>query len=200
MFGPVIEGEKVTLRPPRTEDCGVYIEWFSDMEVTRYLARRWPVTLEREHEWLKSHEDSDHSVVWSLEYEGKLVGFSSVENINWNYLFGITGTIIGDRSVWGRGIASEMMILRRDFAFSQLPIRKLQSGYLEGNTGSARAQAKAGYREVGRMREEYFRDGQWLDHILTEILRSEWEALRTGTEAETGPVWHHNHHAGDHSA
>ena len=47
--------------------------------------------------------------------------------------------------------------------------------YLEGNEASARAQASAGYREVGRFRGQYFREGRWLDEVLTELLREDWE-------------------------
>ncbi|HSR25731.1 MAG TPA: GNAT family protein, partial [Candidatus Eisenbacteria bacterium] len=54
----------------------------------------------------------------------------------------------------------------------------LKSGYLEGNEASRRAQASAGYREVGRLRHEFFRDGRWIDHILTELLREDWERRR----------------------
>jgi RimJ/RimL family protein N-acetyltransferase len=67
------------------------------------------------------------------------------------------------------------MRLRADFAFRELPLRKLQSGYLEGNEASRRAQAAAGYREVGRFHGQFFREGRWLDEILTELLREDWE-------------------------
>ena len=97
---------------------------------------------------------------------------------NWSNQHATTGTLIGDKSVWGRGIAGEMMRLRADFAFTELPLRKLKSGYLEGNEASRRAQAGAGYREVGRLRQECFREGRWLDMVLTELLREDWARHR----------------------
>jgi RimJ/RimL family protein N-acetyltransferase len=39
---------------------------------------------------------------------------------------------------------------------------------------SARAQKAAGYREVGRWHLDRFVDGEWLDHILTEVMRDDW--------------------------
>jgi RimJ/RimL family protein N-acetyltransferase len=66
------------------------------------------------------------------------------------------------------------MQLRAAYAFTQLPLRKLKSGYLDGNVASARAQKAAGYREVGRWRGDRFVDGEWLDHILTEVMRDDW--------------------------
>jgi RimJ/RimL family protein N-acetyltransferase len=70
------------------------------------------------------------------------------------------------------------MQIRAEYAFRQLDLHKLNSGYVEGNAGSAEAQRRAGYREVGRLRDELYRDGRWYDHILTELLRDDWEAGR----------------------
>src|SRR5207245_11004884 len=71
------------------------------------------------------------------------------------------GTILGDKTVWGKGLARELMQLRAEYAFMQLPVRKLKAGYIEGNEASARAQAAAGYREAGRWRRDQFVDGEW---------------------------------------
>jgi len=60
----------------------------------------------------------------------------------------------------------------------QLPLRKLKSGYVDGNEASARAQAAAGYREAGRWRRDQFVDGEWRDLVLTELMREDWEKAR----------------------
>jgi RimJ/RimL family protein N-acetyltransferase len=48
-------------------------------------------------------------------------------------------------------------------------------------TRQARAQAAAGYREVGRWQRDRFVDGEWRDHVLTEVLREDWEKARLGS-------------------
>ena len=67
------------------------------------------------------------------------------------------------------------MQLRAEYAFTQTPLRALRSGYLDGNVASARAQKSAGYQEVGRWHDDAFVDGKWIDHVLTELLREDWE-------------------------
>jgi [ribosomal protein S5]-alanine N-acetyltransferase len=175
MYGPVIQGSCFRLRPPRPEEAAVMIAWFEDLEVTARLLRRWPPSLDEEQEWLKKTAADPNSVFWVIEHEGRPIGVTAIEGIDWVNGRGKTGTLIGDKSFWGKGIASEVMRLRADFAFRELPLRKLQSGYLEGNEASRRAQAAAGYREVGRFRAQFFREGRWLDEILTELLREDWE-------------------------
>ena len=151
------------------------ITWFEDMEVTRFLLLRNPPGIEAEKEWLDKMAKEPNDVVWVIEHGRKAVGTTAIHAINWREGWGTTGTVIGDKSVWGKGLGRELMQLRARYAFTQLPLRKLKSAYLEGNDASAKAQAAAGYREVGRYRKDMFVDGRWRDHILTEVLREEWE-------------------------
>src|SRR3989442_35788 len=74
----------------------------------------------------------------------------------------------------GIGRGRQEMSLRDRYAFTQVPLRKLKSGYLAGNDASARAQAAAGYREVGRHEKDMFSDGEWRDHVMTEVMREDW--------------------------
>jgi ribosomal-protein-alanine N-acetyltransferase len=175
VYGPVIQGSCFTLRPPRPEEAPVMIAWFEDLEVTARLQRRFPPSLEEEQEWLKKTAADPNCVFWVIEHEGRPIGVTAIEGIDWVNGRGKTGTLIGDKTSWGKGIGREVMQLRADFAFQELPLRKLQSSYLEGNEASWGAQAAAGYREVGRYRGQFFREGRWLDEILTELHRTDWE-------------------------
>ena len=174
MYGPVIEGELVRLRPPKPEDAAVIITWFEDLEVTRFILLRFPPSIEMEMEWLDRMAKSQDDIVWVVEHEGSAAGVTAIHQINWKNGSGTTGTTIGDRSLWGKGFGREVMQLRCRFAFTQLPLRKLKSAYFDGNEASAKAQAAAGYREVGRYRADQFIDGSWVDHIITEVLREDW--------------------------
>ncbi|MDQ6722233.1 MAG: GNAT family N-acetyltransferase [Candidatus Dormibacteraeota bacterium] len=174
MYGPVIEGKLVQLRPPRADDAAVVLTWFEDMEVTRFLLLRHPPSIDAEKEWLDKMARSEENVVWIGEYEGRAVGATAIHQIDWKNGIGTTGTVIGDKAVWGKGLGRELMALRSRYAFTQLPLRKLKSAYLEGNEASARAQAAAGYRVVGRHRADRFVDGVWVDEVITEVIRDDW--------------------------
>ena len=174
MYGPVIQGKLVRLRPPKPEDAEVMIGWFEDLETTRFLALQNPPSIEMEKQWLETTAKDPNSVIWVMEVGGVAVGTTGIREIDWKNGFGTTGTLIGDRSVWGQGVGSEAMRLRARYAFVQMPLRKLKSSYFDGNVASGKAQAAAGYREVGRHRADRFVDGRWVDEILTEVLREDW--------------------------
>lgn len=179
MYGPVIQGKLVRLRPLRPEDAVVMLTWFEDLEVTRFIKLGHPPSLEMEKEWLEKVAKDPNHIQWVIEFKGAPVGTTAIVQIDWKNGFGTTGTVIGDKTVWGKGLGGEMMKLRTEYAFTQLPLRKLKSGYIEGNVASARAQAGAGYREIGRWHLDRFVDGEWRDHVLTEVLRDDWARART---------------------
>jgi RimJ/RimL family protein N-acetyltransferase len=183
MFGPVLQGSCFRLRPPRQEDAAASLTWLEDLEVTVRLREIFPPSLERAQEHLRSTASDPDSVVWTIEYEGRPVGFTEIRHIDWAHGHGRTGTLIGDKEAWGRGIGAELMRLRADLAFGELPLRKLQAGYLEGNEASHRAQAAAGYRETARHRDALFGDGFWMDSIETELYREDWASRRKEEEA-----------------
>jgi len=179
MYGPVIRGKLLVLRPPKPDEAAAMITWFEDMEVSRFLKLRFPPSLDAEKEFLdRAARDPDH-IFWAIEHDGRLVGGTSIVRIDWKHGHGTTGTVIGDKKAWGKGLARELMRLRADYAFTQLPLRTLRSGYLEGNVASARAQKAAGYKEVGRWHDDHFVDGKWVDHILTELRREDWERSKS---------------------
>lgn len=181
MYGPVIQGKLVRLRPPRPEDAVTMVGWFEDMETTQFLKLRQPPSLESENEWLAKIAVDPDSVFWAVEFEGRTVGTTAIQKIDWKNGIGRTGTVIGDKSVRGKGLGRELMQLRTQYAFTQLPLRKLKSAYFDGNVASGRAQAAAGYREVGRHRLDHWVDGEWRDEVLTEVLREDWEQSQTKT-------------------
>ena len=174
MNGPVIRGKLCRLRPPRPDDAEVMATWFEDLETSRFLRLRNPPSVEMEKEWLEKGAKDPNSVVWVVEADGLVVGTTAIRDIDWKNGFGTTGTLIGDRSMWGKGIGRESMQLRARYAFTQLPLHKLKSSYFDGNVASGRAQAAAGYREIGRYRADRYVDGQWVDEVVTEMLREDW--------------------------
>ena len=62
MFGPRIEGVRVTLAPPAPEHVGDDSRWFHDPIVTRYLNLRNPQTREQHEEYRIYLEGAFHDV------------------------------------------------------------------------------------------------------------------------------------------
>ena len=175
MFGPLLRGDKVTLRPAREDDAQHFVRWFGDMAITRFLSRRMAITLEQEQEFLKKIGESKDDVWWVIEADGKPIGATGIHGIDWIDAHGTTGIMIGEKESWGKGYATEAMRLRTRYAFRELNLHKLLTEVYTENQASRKALERNGYRAVGVRREQTFREGKWNDQWLGEVLRSEWE-------------------------
>ncbi len=179
MFGPILRGQKVTLRPPAEGDPPRFAAWLADPEVTRYLGGGLGAfSVEQEEMYFKAMAESKDDVLWVIEAEGRAIGSTRIAQIDWHNGHGHTGTFIGDKSAWRKGYGSETMALRTEYAFRQLNLHKLSTGAFMENEPSKHALLKAGYREVGIERQHFWRDGRWHDRWLAEVLREEWERSR----------------------
>ncbi len=183
MLGPVLEGERVRLEPPRPEYLPAYQRWFADMEVTRYLLYRFPLTTKAEEEWLEAVGKDPQQVLWAivLRHNGKLIGNTAIEKIDWRNRRGETGTVIGEKDEWGKGYAGESMRLRPRYAFRELGLETVTTLVVQRNDASRRGLERAGYRQCGLRRRYYFIDGRWHDAWQGEILKDEWEATQEKT-------------------
>jgi RimJ/RimL family protein N-acetyltransferase len=74
MLGPILKGRRVTLIPPRAEFIASWCRWFADVEVTRYLQKRFVPTPKAEAEWLEAQAKDRDSVLWSMLVGGKMIG------------------------------------------------------------------------------------------------------------------------------
>src|SRR5437867_9596213 len=175
MFGPVLRGDKVTLRPAREDDARHFVRWFADMEVTRFLARRMAITLEQELEFLKNVGESKDDVWWVIEAAGRAIGATGIHRINWLDANGATGIVIGEKDCWGKGYATEAMRLRTRYAFRELNLHKLMTEVDTENEASRKALERNGYGAVGIRRGEGFRGGCWKVRRLGGVLRPHWE-------------------------
>jgi len=175
VFGPLLRGEKVTLRPARENDAEHFVRWFADMDVTRFLARRMAISLQQEQEFLKKIGESKDDVWRVIEVADQPIGATGIHSINWLDANGTTGIVIGEKGSWGKGYATETMRLRTRYAFRELNLHKLVTEVDAENDASRKALERNGYRTVGVRREQTFREGTWHDRWVAEVLRADWE-------------------------
>lgn len=177
MLGPILEGERVRLGPPAPEHLPVFLRWFADPHITRFLLHRFPPSLRQEDEWLERMARSDEDIVWAIVVKatGTLIGSTGFHRITWRHRHATNGIAIGERGHWGKGYGTETIRMTTAYAFRELGLEKVLTEVYEGNDASRRAMERVGFRQCGLLRRNRFFDGRWHDEWLGEILREEWE-------------------------
>jgi ribosomal-protein-alanine N-acetyltransferase len=164
------EGEKVRLVPlDRDKHLGNAVKWFNDPEVTRWLETGdWPLTKGAEEEYFRAAERQDRSSVqFAVEsLQGEHVGFSGLRSIDWQSRVAVSGSVIGRKDLWGRGVGTDGARVRNRYAFEVLGLRLLIASVIADNAASLAMLAKVGYTEVGRVPERYWKRGAYRDQVI----------------------------------
>jgi len=169
------EGDKVRLVPlDRDKHLGNALKWFNDPEVTEWLETGdWPLTRGAEEEFFSASERAGKSSVqFAVEsLQGEHVGFSGLRSIDWQSRVAVSGSVIGRKDLWSKGIGGDAVRVRNRYAFEVLGLRLLIATVIADNGASLAMLAKAGYEEVGRVPKRYWKRGAYRDQVILTLLR-----------------------------
>jgi len=107
--------------------------------------------------------------------EDKLIGTIKL-HINWVHRHADIGIMIGDKTGWGKGYASEAIGLVKDYAFNILNLHKLWAGIYENNEASHRAFEKNGFKPEGILKEHRFCNGEYINQYIMGVLNKSYSA------------------------
>ena len=164
---PVINGERLSLRPITDADTDDVVRWHSDPEVRRFFLYRGPFTPEIQRAWLRDKVAAGKVIQYVIveRDSGRNVGsvyFRDVDPDNESAEYGI---FIGEASARRRGIGTETAKLFTDFGLNVLHLHRISLKVLGDNEVARRSYEKAGFRTEG-----VFRDYVKLDGVFTDVV------------------------------
>lgn len=172
---PVINGEKVTLRPITREDTGLIVAWRNKDSVRRHFIFRRPFTTELHENWLKTKVDTGRVIQYIIleKDSGRPLGSTYLRDIDPENESAEYGIFIGEDDCQGRGIGTETARLFVRFGLDVLKLHRISLRILGGNTASLRSCEKAGYITEGRFRDMVKLDGEFHDVIFMAVVAEE---------------------------
>lgn len=112
--------------------------------------------------------------LWSIDCEDSFVGVASLYEPDLARGVARYSIVIGDKACWGRGLGTAVTERVMAHAFHALGLRKVVSDILEPNAAARAVHERAGFAEEGRLRQDAWRGGEWVDRILLSLLHDEW--------------------------
>ena len=181
----MLYGSRIRLRAIEREDLPLFVRWFNDPEVRRNLQLFIPLGLPQEEEWFKGilHRPVEEQ---PLVIEIRLgddwlpvgnAGFFSIRNSDRAAEIGIS---VGEKTYWDKGYGTEAVRLLLKFGFNELNLNRIFLRVYETNLRGIHSYEKAGFNVDGRLRQDRFMDGKYIDVFLMSVLRSEWNEESSG--------------------
>ncbi|MBF0510357.1 MAG: GNAT family N-acetyltransferase [Deltaproteobacteria bacterium] len=167
---PPLIGPRLYLRQVTEDDVSPeYLAWLADDEVVSHLEVRFAAqSMETLRQFVAGFKADRSRLLLGIFLNDldKHVGNLSFSHIDWNHYIGVVGLMIGDRAQWGRGLATEALVLARELGFRHLHLHRLEAGIYADNVGSVRAFVKAGFSLECRLEQRRLHQGQFVDEVL----------------------------------
>lgn len=186
---PIHCGMHLSLGAMQRDYIPLFMKGANNPEVMRGVLLRPPITLEAELAWydnlVKARGETDVVLAILLhEQVGedttityRYIGHTGLHGISWPNGRATTGSIIIDKTCFGKGYGTEAKMLLLYEAFRNRGLRKVCSNVKAFNGNSWGHLLACGYREVGRHKRHHFYDGTYVDDIEFEVFREEWEPI-----------------------
>lgn len=175
---PVLETERLLLRPLANEDLEFIFSHFSNPLVTEYLMDEPP---------LENREQAQHIIDfynrpgeknnsrWALVLKENqqvigTIGFHRWEKPYFRSEMGYDLT----PAYWGYGLMSEAIQAMLRFGFEQMGLNRIDALVYVDNPRSVNVLKKAGFQIEGCLRDYFCLNGVFYDHYYLSLLRRDW--------------------------
>ena len=166
----------VTLRYLEFKDIDTLYSWETDIELALWSGWTIPriyAAFRHKYEQRLTEPEKDLEML-GIEFEGILVGYVQLFFIDEYERRAEVGVLVGEKSLWGRGIASTALRIILDYAFT---VRNLERVYAEVygfNQRSLRLMERVGFQKEGILRQHEIHNGVRQDMHFFGILKPEF--------------------------
>ncbi len=174
---PVLETERLILRPLRMGDARDLFAYAQDPEVSRHVLWEPHRSIWDSREFLRMairqyRKGLPGSFAITLKDSGRMIGTIGFMWINTDYQSGEVGYSLS-REYWNRGIMTEALKEVVRFGFEDLKLNRIEAQHEISNPASGKVMAHAGMQYEGTLRQRLKNKGCFVDVALYAILRGD---------------------------
>jgi ribosomal-protein-alanine N-acetyltransferase len=189
---PVLETERLLLRPLTPADAPAVFLYCSNPAVTRFTLFETHQTIDDSRWFVEQYAQSRYATrepdPFGIVRKGDPVP-TLIGAIGAHWASQPNGTMeLGyalAEPYWGRGLVAEAARAVMRYVFTEYAVERLQARVIVGNDASERVLAKLGFTREGVLRSVVLRRGRYWDLAMYSLLRAEWEVGAATPQAAT---------------
>lgn len=164
------------MRPLKLADAPLFIRWFKDKEVFKYLMLQKTPSLVAERKWIRDNLRSRGEITWSFYNESDVLIGNCGLRLKPKDKLANFGIVIGDKTQWGKGYAGEVIKVVGDFVFKKLKYQRFELVVFTDNKRALAVYKKAGFKLEGVRRRCHWNlvTKKFEDDGIMSILKEEW--------------------------
>ena len=146
---PVIETERLILRPLTVEDADEAFEWTSDERVARYMIYSTHESPDITRQWLSTVNKLENEYTWGFvrKSDGKLIGSGGIrfrpDEDRWSFGYNIR------YDCWNMGYTTEATLRMMEYVRKKHGAERFVAEHAEANPASGKVIEKCGLHFVG---------------------------------------------------
>lgn len=171
------ESFNLKLWPVKREHLPLLRKWRNDERVYKWCRQFEPITEEQHEAWFNSLHDNPSVKMYviaramSNTSRGEVVGVCGLTSIDWLNRRAEFSLYIGPE-YQSRGYGGEALRVLLRHGFKVLNLNSIWGEVYDGNPALEVFKA-VGFKEEGKRRAFYYRDGKYIDATLISVLRDE---------------------------
>lgn len=178
---PTLTTDRLHLRPFTTADADELWALHSNARVLRYWDSPPWTDRARADRFITAcaqlaAEGTGARLAITSREDDRFLGWSGLTRWNPDYRSAALGYVLAE-AAWGQGYATEAAGALLEWAFTTLPLNRVQAEADTRNLPSARVLENLGFVREGILREDCIVDGEVSDSWVYGLLRSEWRPV-----------------------
>lgn len=171
-----LSAELGVLRPIKDSELELMLSWRNELSVRENMYTTHEIGPKEHLLWWEGVRGSESQRYFMYEYQGQphgIVGFTGINRENQNSEWAFYASPKAPR-----GTGSRMEVLALEYAFNEIGLHKLCCEVLAFNAPVIKLHEKFGFKVEGILRDQYKRDGLFIDIYRLGLLAGEWADIR----------------------
>ena len=176
---PVIENERIRLRPITDFDTDLIVSWRNKEDVKKNFLYRSDFTADLHRKWLEEKVYRGGAIQFIIEYKLKLesnfipVGSVYLRDIDYELSSAEFGIFIGEEAARKKGIGTLATKIITEFGHTKLNLHRIFLRLISDNISAYKAYRSAGFVLEGVFRDMRKIDGNYIDIMFMSSIKQD---------------------------